>query len=281
MTDDFIGRFIRKKKMPEVKTLAAQAQVSMNWKGAYDLVSGAIEVGSTERETPSVIWHEFMHKELFEKESLEAGYSWDNIAYKLERYLFNTGGDPAFVWTQPPKGARTTEHKHKTLAEKGLEREDNIEYGLGITTYKSGEVKDYKTESKKIVKTVAHELKALNILKIDPVIGYCKGSKEPSAAVKFKGMTRETESVIQAFKKKYDQDAVMLMNYSGKGWTAIEITGVFEQDIDKSGFEAFAYYFEKGKILVYNEKPDIASIRKKVRENGGTMRTFPLEVNFK
>ena len=65
--------------------------------GAYNLDSGIIRLGTYEKTTPRVLWHEQMHKILKESLGLDRGteenplkstIQWDNIANSLEEFLF-------------------------------------------------------------------------------------------------------------------------------------------------------------------------------------------------
>jgi hypothetical protein len=67
--------------------------------GAYNLDSGIIKLGTYEKTTPRVLWHEHMHKILKESLGLESRsgseehplkttIQWDNIANILEEFLF-------------------------------------------------------------------------------------------------------------------------------------------------------------------------------------------------
>lgn len=107
-----------------IKTMPEEMQVCTGWNGAYNLVTGEIEIGSSEIYTPVVLWHEIMHKILFENYSLEAGVMWDRIAKKIEHHLFGKIDDLPFVFTLPPKRVKTEMPKHRTLKEKGLAKEE-------------------------------------------------------------------------------------------------------------------------------------------------------------
>lgn len=65
--------------------------------GSYSLPTGMIRLGTYEKTTPRVLWHEHMHKILRESldlpllgedNSLKTTIQWDNIANPLEEFLF-------------------------------------------------------------------------------------------------------------------------------------------------------------------------------------------------
>jgi hypothetical protein len=271
------------KPMPEILA------VMRNWTGAYDLKTGNIELGSTEKGTPVTLWHEQMHKLFFENEGLEACVMWDKIARTLERQLFPEGSEEKpYVWTQPPKKAKYEPPKHKTLEEKGLSKEKSKEFGLGLTTYKSGEVKDYQKEAWRITNQIITELitplkihQDISVIQGFPTIGYWKGNKEPSAQFILKGeLTEEVKQKILSFKEKYHQESIMVFHYGQKGWMGIQIHGLSEKDLSKLNLEALTYDFERERILVFGEKLDISTIRTKVRELGGNLTSFNVGVEF-
>jgi len=117
--DDLIKAKKRKNELI-IKTLPGILQVMRQWVGAYDMNTGHIEIGSTEKETSSTLWHEQLHKYFFEKESLEAGVMWDNIASDIEQWLNLNPATIPHAMTLPPKKAISNPHKHKTLEEKGI-----------------------------------------------------------------------------------------------------------------------------------------------------------------
>ena len=56
--------------------------------GLYNLPTGIIRLGTYEKTTPRVLWHEQMHKFLREDFGLKETIQWDNIANSLEEFLF-------------------------------------------------------------------------------------------------------------------------------------------------------------------------------------------------
>jgi hypothetical protein len=275
----------KRKEEQKVKILNALAQVQMCWSGAYDLRDGSIHLGCTEKDTPRVLAHEFMHKFLFENKSLEAGIMWDNISEAIELFIHGKMAEPPYVLTTPSKKVKSLPHIHKTLKEKGLSETPKEDFGLGITTYKSGEIKDIKAEAwsitKKITKEFLPKLKGIEIVQTIPTIGYWKGSKEPSSQMLLKGsITPQVREEIAAFKKQYNQDAVMLFNFNGKGWTWIQINKIKEEDIEKLGYDALTYDFERKRVIIMAEGSNIGELRKKVRSLGGNLTTHPIGVEF-
>ena len=109
-----------------IKFIPVIIQANTGWCGAYNTITGEIELGSTENEVVRIIFHEMMHKYLFERESLETCYMWDNTAVDIQTYLFGEQKDAPYVWTIPAKKVETVIHRHKTLKEKGLEKEEII-----------------------------------------------------------------------------------------------------------------------------------------------------------
>jgi hypothetical protein len=79
----------KRKKNQDIQTLSKKTQVIYNWCGAYDMGTGTIMIGSDESHTPTILWHESVHKVLYEYHDLESCYMWDNISDKLQLYLFN------------------------------------------------------------------------------------------------------------------------------------------------------------------------------------------------
>lgn len=100
--------FLRKRnlKAPEVFTLSRKTQVIYNWCGAYDFVNDAIYLGCDEKHTPTIIWHEIIHKYLFENIDFETCMAWENIADELQKYLFNLDvQNQPYVFSRPPPRA--------------------------------------------------------------------------------------------------------------------------------------------------------------------------------
>jgi hypothetical protein len=126
-------------------------------------------------------------------------------------------------------------------------------FGLGLTTYKSGEVKDYQSESWRITQQITKELipklKGVTVVQTIPTIGYWKGSKEPSTMLILRGNLSEFNlHQINAFKEKYHQEAIMVFNPE----TDIDkvLTGIKEKDLPTLNLEALTYDFERGKVFV-------------------------------
>lgn len=78
----------RKAKL-KVRTLSKRTQVIYNICAAYDMGDGYIELGCDYEHTAPSIWHEVIHKYLFENCDLESCILWDNIADELQKYLFD------------------------------------------------------------------------------------------------------------------------------------------------------------------------------------------------
>lgn len=82
MIDDYKSKL-------KIRTLNKRTQVIRNFCAAYDMEDGYIELGCDFNHTAVLIWHEVMHKLLFEQFDLESGVMWDNIVVDLQLYLFN------------------------------------------------------------------------------------------------------------------------------------------------------------------------------------------------
>ena len=98
----------RKKNFSDIKikTLDKRTQVIYNWCGAYDMIDGSIHIGCDEDHITSIIWHEIMHKILFEQISMESNKFWDNIADEIQYFIFNiTPQDMPYIFTSPPAQA--------------------------------------------------------------------------------------------------------------------------------------------------------------------------------
>ncbi len=128
-----------------IKPLPEIFQVMRYWRGAYDMATGAIEIGSTEKDTSSTLWHEFIHKYLFEKNSFESSKMWDNIADEVHDFLFdkNSLTDNPYIFTQPPKKAKSFENVHKTLKEKEKEMLD-IENEISSMNFYKIKLEEYE-----------------------------------------------------------------------------------------------------------------------------------------
>ena len=128
----------RKESTPIIKPLPAIEQIQRHFIGAFTPETGEIELGSHEKDTTTVLWHEMMHKYLFEHHSLEAGHMWDNIAKEIEQHIFNKS-----LWANMrpfafsvEKFAKSEPHKHKTLKEKGITiTPDIIKKGIKTGSY--------------------------------------------------------------------------------------------------------------------------------------------------
>ena len=69
-----------------------------------------IELGCDELHTPAMLWHEFIHKFLFEDFDLESCRMWDNIADDLQKYLFNLDiQDRPYIYTAPTARAKSVD----------------------------------------------------------------------------------------------------------------------------------------------------------------------------
>ena len=91
-----------------IKTLKKKTQVIRNWCGSYDMSDGHLSLGCDEEHTAVLIWHEIIHKILFEQFYLEACVMWDNISDELQYYLFNINKpDLPWVWSTPPSKAKS------------------------------------------------------------------------------------------------------------------------------------------------------------------------------
>lgn len=98
---------IEHKKEHSIRTLGKRTQVIRNFCGAYDMAEGYIELGCDEEHCPTIIWHETIHKLLFEGVSLESTFMWDNIANEIQYYLFNVRiQDEPYIYSQPQQGAK-------------------------------------------------------------------------------------------------------------------------------------------------------------------------------
>lgn len=88
----------------EIKILPKRAPKDVQ--GLYNIPTGIIKIGTSEETTIPVLWHETMHKLLFEgmnfdKESdftkpFKATIQFDNIAKDLEKWLFSNIVFPDF-----------------------------------------------------------------------------------------------------------------------------------------------------------------------------------------
>lgn len=280
------GLFKRKKELV-IKTLSEEIQKALQWEGAYDLGTGVIELGCLEKYTEKVFNHEYLHKFLFENIDMEAGIMLDNIARKLDLFLYNDHDikdEIPYIFSLPPKRAKSFEHKHKTLEEKNLSPEIKETFEIGLTTYKSGKIDNYKLESRKITKVIQKELipklKNVKILKVTPVIGYWQGNKEPSVNIKINGnVTQQIINELERFKQKYNQDSVLIVQEKGN-WTKLVITGIPELSINELGFEGLTYDFSNDKIFVLGEKFDFPEIRKKIRNMHGRIHAEKVGVKF-
>lgn len=98
---------MKRKKEHSIKTLNKKTQVIRNFCGAYDMLEGHIELGCDEEHCATIIWHEVIHKVLFEQFSLESTRLWDNIADDLQCYLFNIcPQNHPYIFSQPPSMAK-------------------------------------------------------------------------------------------------------------------------------------------------------------------------------
>lgn len=301
---DLIDALVKAKKRKNeliIKTLPEILQVARNWAGAYDMNSGIIEVGSTEKETPTLLWHEQLHKYLFEKESLESGIMWDNIANAIEEYIELPPITIPYTFTLPVKKAKPFKREMKKWLGK-LEPEST--FGLGITTYKSGEIKNYKNEAEKISNLIRKELIEnldLKVISSNPTIGIYKGGKEPSYSPILKGrLTDKIRETIKNFKTKYNQESVILYKFGGIKNVGIEISNIPEHKINElqdriikvtggkiGGF--MSHHFDMNRLTIINVpgfdqltksqfSMFIPEIRKEVRALGGNMKSFSLDV---
>jgi len=304
IVDDLIKAKKRKSELI-IKTLPEILQVMRQWVGAYDMNTGHIEIGSTEKETSSTLWHEQLHKYFWEKESLEAGVMWDNIASDIEQWLNLNPATMPHAWTTAAKRAKPDkDYSDKWLKGTKTVPEPEETFGLGITTYKSGKINNYQSSAKEISNRIKKELiepSGVKLLEDRPAVGIYKGGVEPSYAPIMKGKVDEIlKDRIRNFKDKYGQESVILYKFGGLKNVGIEISNIPEPKIKElqdriskvtsgklGGF--MTHTFEQNKLSIINV-PEfdqltkaqftkfIPAIRKEVRSMGGSMRSFAVDV---
>ena len=94
----------------ELRTLNKRTQVVRNFCAAYDMEDGYIELGCDFDHTAVLIWHEVVHKILFEQFNLESCVMWDNIADDLQLYLFNVDvQDKPYIYEAPTARAKSVD----------------------------------------------------------------------------------------------------------------------------------------------------------------------------
>jgi len=304
IVDDLVKAKKRKNELV-IKTLPEILQVMRRWVGSYDMNTGHIEIGSLERETASTLWHEQLHKLLWEKESLESGIMWDNIASAIEDWIGLNPATIPYALTLPTKRAKPD----KNYADKWIKgtkpvSEPTETFGLGITTYKSGKIDNYKLAAKEISKTIKKELIEtldVKLLEDRAAIGIYKGGVEPSYAPIMQGkITKALKDKIKNFKDKYHQESVILYKFGGIKNIGIEISYIPESKVKElqdriskvtseklGGF--MTHTFEENRFTIINV-PEfdqltksqftvfIPKIRKEVRNMGGNMRSFAVDV---
>jgi len=91
----------RKREPAHITTLAKKIQAQAKWAGAYDVVRDSIELGCIEDDVPIVLFHEEMHRWLFHNISLEATFQWDEIAERIEKWIFGKTVNTTFIQTLP------------------------------------------------------------------------------------------------------------------------------------------------------------------------------------
>lgn len=251
-----LTKFRKKGDLPVIKTIPAGEQVVTGRKGFYDIESGEIGIGSTCEECPKLIFHETVHKTLFEQVSFEACTMFDNIADNVEKHLFGQslwGGSPPYAMTLPPKKAATVPHKHLTLGEKGIIPEDKPEeikkiyesnrfFGIGVSVYREKEEeciskkvhlfvqdKKYKEAAEISADIIGCQLlselkaKGIKILANKPSFGIYQGEIEPSAMPLMKGNVWKYKDIIHDFRKITKQDSILLWEIVPDGFPAYEI----------------------------------------------------------
>jgi len=113
-----------------IRTLNKRTQVIRNFCAAYDMEDGYIELGCDFNHTAVLIWHEVMHKLLFEQFDLESCIMWDNIAVDLQLYLFNidTQESRPYIYQAPTARAKSLD-EGVWVSGKRKQREKSIKTG--------------------------------------------------------------------------------------------------------------------------------------------------------
>jgi len=134
-----------KKSPHNVRTLNKRTQVIRSCYAFYDMIDGFIELGCEEKFVATAIWHEQIHKILFEKFFLEANFMWDNIADDLAVFLFNSSiPDKPYVSTLPAFRAKP-EDDGWYKGRKATETSKRVGWNPDPKTRKTVHPKDRKT----------------------------------------------------------------------------------------------------------------------------------------
>jgi hypothetical protein len=133
----------RKKKL-KVRTLNKRTQVIYNFCGAYDMAEGFIELGCDYEHTSTMLWHEVIHKVLFENFDLESCRMWDNIAAELQIYLFNIDHpDRPYIYKSPTARAKSIDDG-AWISGKRKQKEKSVKTGWKLTEKKRKPVRSFK-----------------------------------------------------------------------------------------------------------------------------------------
>ena len=133
------------KRIHLVRTLNKKTQVVRYCYAFYDMIDGGIELGCEEKYVAQAIWHESIHKLLFEDFFLEANYMWDNIADDISEFLFNSEmPEKPYVCTLPAFKAKS-EDGGVWISGKRKQREKSIRVGWKPDTTKRVPIRKHDT----------------------------------------------------------------------------------------------------------------------------------------
>lgn len=151
---EYFSNIVERKSKVIVRTLNKRTQVVYNFCGTYDMLDGFIELGCDELHVPTILWHETIHKILFEQHDLESTRMWDNIADELQYYLFNISvQDKPYIYSQPPIKAKEIDGG-AWIAGKRKSKEKSISVGYKPDNHKRVPIRSHDKIMEIIQKTI-------------------------------------------------------------------------------------------------------------------------------